>query len=339
MLDRPPKNSVLPRPCDAEGNSAAAKDDTHQPVPAARTTSPAQNLMPKRIAANRRNALRSTGPRTNSGKLAVSTNSIAHGVYALCPVIRPLESMREWNSYRAEMMTILGPLGMLETTLAERIISTAWRLRRVVSYEAGQIRLKQADALEVVSERFRGQAQRALEQRHAVAQQIEDELSYLGEKAGEVESPDDRVSDDLELTEEQASDLLCQAHAQLGLSGFDHYWQRLPKPEPWTAGLVRGFVWQLIAECDTKAAAAEAKRLKQEPKQQVAAYRHEHLLPDDLTLQKVARYEAHLSRQFHRDLHELQRIQATRSGQPVAMPVAIDLDITSGPGSEPNNGG
>jgi hypothetical protein len=41
------------------------------------------------------------------------------------------------------------------------------------------------------------------------------------------------------------------------------------------------------------------------------------------------RYETHLSRQFQRDLHELQRLQAMRQGQPVAAPFAIDVDVTT----------
>jgi len=45
----------------------------------------------------------------------------------------------------------------------------------------------------------------------------------------------------------------------------------------------------------------------------------------------VMRYESHLSRIFHRDLHELQRLQALRQGLPVAAPFAIDVDVTSGP--------
>ena len=43
---------------------------------------------PAKIAANRRNALRSTGPRTPAGKLVVAQNAIRHGVFANLPVVR-----------------------------------------------------------------------------------------------------------------------------------------------------------------------------------------------------------------------------------------------------------
>jgi hypothetical protein len=38
----------------------------------------------------------------------------------------------------------------------------------------------------------------------------------------------------------------------------------------------------------------------------------ERLLPDDKTLEKVARYEAHLSRGLYKALHELEALQARR---------------------------
>ena len=56
-------------------------------------------------------------------------------------------------------------------------------------------------------------------------------------------------------------------------------------------------------------------------------YRREHLLPDTESLEKIQRYESHLSRQFHRDLHELQRLQAMRQGHPVTTPVAVDVEV------------
>ena len=64
-------------------------------------------------------------------------------------------------------------------------------------------------------------------------------------------------------------------------------------------------------------------------------FRREHLLPDNETLEKIQRYESHLSRLFHRDLHELQRLQTMRLGYPVAVPIAIDVDVTREPKSEP----
>ena len=55
----------------------------------------------------------------------------------------------------------------------------------------------------------------------------------------------------------------------------------------------------------------------------------ERLLPDDKTLEKVARYEAHLSRGLYKALHELEALQVRRSGG--AAPLArLDVDGLTG---------
>lgn len=47
---------------------------------------------------------------------------------------------------------------------------------------------------------------------------------------------------------------------------------------------------------------------------------------------KLVRYEATIERSLHRNLHELQRLQANRTGQPVPPPVVVDVDISTGNG-------
>ena len=55
----------------------------------------------------------------------------------------------------------------------------------------------------------------------------------------------------------------------------------------------------------------------------------ERLLPNEKTLEKVARYEAHLSRLFHKTIHELEALQIRRSGG--AAPLArLDIDGLAG---------
>ncbi len=51
------------------------------------------------------------------------------------------------------------------------------------------------------------------------------------------------------------------------------------------------------------------------------------------TWEKLTRYETTLERSFHRNLHELQRLQAARVGKRVMAPVALDVDV-SGTGKE-----
>src|SRR2546428_6547341 len=44
-----------------------------------------------------------------------------------------------------------------------------------------------------------------------------------------------------------------------------------------------------------------------------------HLLPHPLDIDKIIRYEAHLSRQFYQALHELEALRAARCGQPTPL--------------------
>jgi len=50
--------------------------------------------------------------------------------------------------------------------------------------------------------------------------------------------------------------------------------------------------------------------MEQEVSREVA----ERILPDEKTLEKVSRYEAHLSRQLYHALHELEALQTRRLG-------------------------
>jgi hypothetical protein len=56
--------------------------------------------------------------------------------------------------------------------------------------------------------------------------------------------------------------------------------------------------------------------------------RRERLLPDGAIVERVTRYEAHLSRQLAQSLHELQRLQATRAGEPVTPPIVVDVALS-----------
>jgi hypothetical protein len=81
------------------------------------------------IQANRLNAQKSTGPRTAEGKATAARNAVKHGLLAEQVVIHG-EDPEEFDRYRAGMLAELAPIGVVETILAERAVSLAWRLRR-----------------------------------------------------------------------------------------------------------------------------------------------------------------------------------------------------------------
>lgn len=86
--------------------------------------------------ANRANALKSTGPTSEAGKLAVRLNATRHGLLSQAPVMAG-ESEEEYNALRAQLESELVPVGIVEGQLCERIAGALWRLRRLSHIEAG----------------------------------------------------------------------------------------------------------------------------------------------------------------------------------------------------------
>src|SRR6202012_2740644 len=87
------------------------------------------------IAANRRNAEASTGPRTADGKARVSRNSTTFGLYSAGDVVRPDEESL-YQAFCDDFERQLAPEGAMESTLAAEIVHAAWRLRRCAAAES-----------------------------------------------------------------------------------------------------------------------------------------------------------------------------------------------------------
>jgi len=81
------------------------------------------------ILANRNNSQKSTGPKTLEGKAVVSQNAVKHGLFAAEAVITG-ENPADYELYHDNFLAELLPVGMIESMLAERIVSLAWRLQR-----------------------------------------------------------------------------------------------------------------------------------------------------------------------------------------------------------------
>ena len=90
----------------------------------------------KQIAANRRNASKSTGPRTQEGKAAVSMNAVKHGLLARGSLL-PDEDAVEHSALTDRVTQALQPVGDWEGILVDRVVQGLWRLGRLSRVEAG----------------------------------------------------------------------------------------------------------------------------------------------------------------------------------------------------------
>ncbi len=88
------------------------------------------------LAANRRNALRSTGPTTAEGKEASRGNALRHGLRADTLVLLPSEDAGEFAAFAAGMQRSLAPADECEEALVRRIVLVSWRLERLCRIEA-----------------------------------------------------------------------------------------------------------------------------------------------------------------------------------------------------------
>ena len=90
----------------------------------------------KKIEANRRNARKSTGPRTPEGKAAVRLNALTHGLLSQ-EVPLPEEDADALRELDEGLRAELQPVGVLENMIVDRIIALFWRLRRSGRVEVG----------------------------------------------------------------------------------------------------------------------------------------------------------------------------------------------------------
>ncbi len=90
----------------------------------------------KQVQANRRNALKSTGPKTAEGKAVVRLNAMKHGLLSQ-EILLPEEDEAAFAELGERLRAELQPVGELESALVDRIIAAQWRLRRLSRVEAG----------------------------------------------------------------------------------------------------------------------------------------------------------------------------------------------------------
>jgi hypothetical protein len=90
----------------------------------------------RQIEANRRNALKSTGPKTEAGKDQSRGNAIRHGLTAET-VIGLLEEADDYRQFEAAVIADYDAQSAVERELVLRLASVLWRLRRATTFETG----------------------------------------------------------------------------------------------------------------------------------------------------------------------------------------------------------
>jgi hypothetical protein len=107
----------------------------------------------RQIEANRRNAIRSTGPRTEEGKRQTRRNAVRHGLCAET-VIESIEDIEDYRAFEAAVIADYDAQTAVERELVLRLASLLWRLRRATAIETDLMRIQ----AEILRDRRRGRS-------------------------------------------------------------------------------------------------------------------------------------------------------------------------------------
>ena len=256
----------------------------------------------KQLAANRRNALKSTGPRTPQGKAASRWNALKHGVLAKAVIPGPLadyESRQDFDALFRSLREELAPNSVLEEMLVERIATSYWRLARVIRAEAGAIAKRQDARIRDAAQTDWGEV-----------------LSALGAKRPLCTA--DRVSN-------LANAMSNKARLRALMVDHDPNWRKATDQE------VSAGAHKLLAQLQ--------QQLDREQARTRALEEAQRSIPQLAETAPLARYEATLERQFYRALDTLERIKRLRGGDFVPPPgtlpppLKITIDNSSDGGS------
>jgi hypothetical protein len=290
------------------------------------------------------------GPVTQEGKEVVKWNATRHGIRSPAPVVPGVEKAEEWEEH-CGVLESLQPEGHLETVLADRVALLSWRLHRVTRYETETITLSQQKLEDDLADRRRFSSyllganhpedvRSALQDARRVQRVIKrfpklpDDKPLSGpDAAGVLDLVWGQVDEEVEAEE---VNLPAAIPEWAGLEEYMAEW------DGWTVSLVRESISAIasaakedqeeLIEAATERARLEiisAKSAAERVEQELARMSRERLLPDEKTLEKVSRYEAHLSRLMFKALHELEALQVRRSGGTAPL-ARLDVDGLAG---------
>ena len=286
----------------------------------------------KQLAANGRNAQKSTGPKTPEGRAVSKMNALKHGILSKEVLVQGLnikESSRELAALHERFCQELNPVGPVEEMLVDQIVTAHWRLRRALRAESGEIALSVDEGqwnrsrpdvkMEVMRWEFSSD-------RVAAMQDSAFGNSILTDWLRDVRA---QVEKDGELTEaaiqkfpyHDKPNWFSRELEKLRLrlsqnsNGVDEAIRKEENKKQALAYIDRelGMLRWRQTRCEKREAAEEQAR-------QAAA-----VLPSMEVLEKILRYETKLERQQYSAMSQLERLQRMRQGEAVPPPLTMEV--------------
>jgi hypothetical protein len=290
----------------------------------------------KQLAANRRNARRSTGPTSRAGKAVSRWNALKHGLLARQVVVRGYfheESEQEFKQLCQEHRLSLAPIGPLEEMLVGQIVMVLWRLRRVRIAESGEI----ATSVDKVWGNPRlppwkmGNGYKpnalcgSLDDYHRSVEGIDFVIECLRQLREDILTAG-QVTDDIlkKLRPHQRDPNEIVRHLGCLLDSLQSNPKNLP-PGP----LLKRHLKDALACLEDHISQYEAMADRRQGQMEVedSMRRAIAMLPAADCLEKIIRYESALQRQLNRSLNQLERLQRRRLGENVPAPAVMDVSL------------
>lgn len=300
----------------------------------------------KQLEANRTNATKG-GVKTPEGKAIVKYNALKHGLLAQEAVItvgdgaeNPQEFEGLWNSLKTQF----APEGALEEMLVEKVAVAYWRMRRAHRYEVGLIRSDLDNAVEDFYSETRWDHKKQNKTDAEIDDQIAAEKRELADweetKRDLVRMQQEGKSLEDTYDQEDVWDWLSEKVRDYLPGEEDRIWQpdelreclnkdkEWPDEDIWQA-LIRVCEEKIEAQKENIATLTNQKRKNQLRLQVIGKLGN---IPSKEELDRLLRYEGAIERQFYKALHQLERLQRLRGGDPVPAPVDVDVNVNTDQG-------
>jgi hypothetical protein len=299
----------------------------------------------KKIQANQKNALKSTGPKTTQGLQVVSQNAVQHGVYSKISPVLSHEDEQAYQENKQQLVLEFNATTFAELALIEKMAQCLWKKQRLVMLEQQMIRGQQAhQVLSQQEKQLAYQCSSGAEKSTSCIRQVQAAIQDLSEcieaceKFNRIRSATKR-NKEAEFLLWQLQDAINSVKS--GLSPFleESDWREAQKGEPisLTGQVAKGILFNLVSvqhfedEMDscqgysTYSLSHLIEALKQwlerlQQKSELVEQRLElnqslesigaDFMLNEANQRKLELYESHLDNQFYKALHELQKLQA-----------------------------
>jgi hypothetical protein len=272
----------------------------------------------RKVEANRKNALKSTGPKTLRGKAYSGRNAIKHGLFTrqLADFAAHAEDSWEYDELLAGLRAQHQPIGTAEELEVERLARCWWRLKRAWRYE---------NAMNRVALRSHGRRELAEQAEWCKELDKEDETAVL-----QLQSAANEIEETGEVPEgmKQRIFAIDPEFESMWTSSERAVEQVMADPKISKESRELGskeLSWvRLSSMVHIRVDAIEQRgRMRSSAVREIAIAPH--VIPNAVALDKILRYETTIERQLGRTVDRLERLQRRRQGEITPPPVSIRL--------------